>query len=107
LYQQNKIVMNKQFFVVAELTAQEGKFDEMKAIFEGLAAETRKEKGAVEYFFIEDQNKPNTLLSIERWENDVEEAKHWETSHLKEALENASKILVDNKAILHKGFQVI
>lgn len=97
----------QQVFVVAELTAQDGKFDEMKKIFEDLAAETRKEKGAVEYFFIEDQSKPNTLLSIERWENAEEEAKHWETSHLNKALESATKILVDNKAIIHKGLQVI
>ncbi|MCH2043931.1 MAG: antibiotic biosynthesis monooxygenase [Saprospiraceae bacterium] len=99
--------MNKQIFVVAELTAQKGKFDELKQIFENLATETRKEKGAVEYFFIEDQNKPNTLLSIERWENPDEEAKHWKTAHLKKALDAASKILVDNKAIIHKGFQII
>ena len=45
--------MNKQIFVVAELTAQKGKFDELKQIFENLATETRKEKGAVEYFFID------------------------------------------------------
>lgn len=105
--QQDNLIMNKQIFVVAELTAQDGKFEEMKQIFEDLAAETRKEKGAIEYFFIEDETKPNTLLSIERWENAVEEAKHWETPHLKNALENASKILVDNKAIIHKGLQVI
>jgi len=99
--------MNQQIFVVAELTAQEGKFEEMKTIFEELAAETRKEKGAIEYFFIEDQTKPNTLLSIERWENAEEEAKHWETPHLQKALANVTKILVDNKAIIHKGLQTI
>jgi quinol monooxygenase YgiN len=99
--------MSKNVYVVAELTAQEGKFEEMIKIFEELAEETRKEKGAVEYFFIEDQTKPNTILSIEKWENADEEAKHWETPHLNKALENATKILVDNKAIIHKGLQVI
>ena len=99
--------MSKQVFVVAELTAQEGKFEALKGIFQTLAQETRKEKGAVEYFFIEDETKPNTLLSIERWENAAEEARHWETPHLKTALEEATKILVDNKAIIHKGNQVI
>lgn len=98
--------MNKNIYVVAELTAQDGKFEEMKKIFQKLSKATRNEKGALDYFFIEDKNKPNTLLSIERWENEEEEAKHWQTSHLEKALEDASKILV-NKAIIHKGFQII
>ena len=99
--------MKKQFFVVAELIAQEGKFEELKQIFEELAEETRKEKGAVEYLFIEDQSKPNTLLSIEKWENTDEDAKHWETPHLQKALTNADRIMVNNRAIIHKGFKII
>lgn len=99
--------MNEHVFVAVELVAQEGKFQEMKGILEELARETRKETGVQEYFFIEDQTKPNTLLSIERWENIEEEAKHWETPHLKKALEKVTPILVDNRAIVHKGFQII
>ena len=44
--------MKKQFFVVAELIAQEGKFEELKQIFEELAEETRKEKGALIVFLL-------------------------------------------------------
>lgn len=99
--------MSKQFFVVAELIAQEGKYEELKQIFEELAEETRKEKGSLEYFFIEDQNKPNTLLSIERWENVEADSEHWETPHLKKALIAADKIMVNNRAIIHKGFKII
>ncbi|NER08209.1 MAG: antibiotic biosynthesis monooxygenase [Okeania sp. SIO3C4] len=99
--------MNEKVFVVVELVAQDGKFQEMKGILEELAQETRKETGVLEYFFIEDQTKPNTMLSIERWENAQEETKHWETPHLKKALEKVTKILVDNKAIVHKGLKII
>ncbi|MEO1053012.1 MAG: antibiotic biosynthesis monooxygenase [Bacteroidota bacterium] len=98
--------MSKPIYVVAELTAQEGKFDEMNQIFQALANESRKEPGAVEYFFIEDQSKPNTLLSIEKWENETEESKHWQTPHLAKALEQAKEVL-SGEPTIHKGFQVI
>ncbi|MEO1009938.1 MAG: antibiotic biosynthesis monooxygenase [Bacteroidota bacterium] len=99
--------MSEHVFVVVELVAQEGKYGDMKRILEDLARDTRKESGVLEYFFIEDQTKPNTMLSIERWENVEEEAQHWETPHLKNALEKVTQILVDNRAIIHKGFQII
>lgn len=98
--------MNKPIFVVVELTAKEGKFEEMKLLFKELATSTHKEENPVEYFFIEDQNKANTLLSIEKWPNEVEEAQHWKTSHLQSALGKLDEFL-SSDPIIHKGFQVI
>ncbi len=99
--------MSEPTFTIAELVAQEGKFEELKQILTELAKHTRQEPGALEYFFIEDKLKPNTILSYERWQDESEEAKHWETTHLKEGLAKASKILVNGEAILHKGPQII
>lgn len=99
--------MSQPTYTIAELVAQEGKFEELKLILTELAKETRKEPGALEYFFIEDKLKPNTILSCERWENEAEEAKHWETEHLKNGLARASKVIVNGEAILHKGPQII
>lgn len=98
--------MDKPIFTVAQLTAKQGKLEDLKQVLSDLATETRQEKGALEYFFIEDQSHPNTILSIERWENTDAEAKHWETPHLKNALSKMGGIL-ETKAIIHKGFQVI
>ncbi|MEM0939935.1 MAG: putative quinol monooxygenase [Bacteroidota bacterium] len=98
--------MNKSIHIIVELSAKEGKLEEMKQIFEELARETRNEDGAIDYIFIEDQNKPNTLLSIEKWESEDAEAKHWETPHLKEALKKAEEVLA-GKPIIHKGLQVV
>lgn len=99
--------MSQNTYTIAELVAEDGKFEELKQILTDLAEETRKEPGAHEYFFIEDKLKPNTILSYERWENETEEAKHWETTHLKEGLAKASKVLVNGEATIHKGHQII
>lgn len=98
--------MKDHFFTVAELIAKEGKLDELKQVLDELANETRKEKGALEYFFIEDELKPNTILSIERWDGRAAEAEHWQTTHLTQALAKLGGIL-EGDAIIHKGLQII
>lgn len=98
--------MAKQIFTVAELTAKEEKLDALKQVLSDLAKETRQETGVIEYFFIEDILKPNTIISIEKWENEQEEAKHWETPHLTQALAKLGDIL-EVDAVIHKGFQII
>ena len=46
--------MNANVYTIAVLTAKEGRLDDLKSVLEALAEETRKESGAVEYFFIHD-----------------------------------------------------
>ena len=95
--------MNTHFYTVAVLTAKEGRLADLKAILEVLAQKTRKESGAVEYFFIQDQNhNSNTIVSYEKWINAEEENKHWETPHLKQAIEQFDEIL-DGPPIVYKG----
>lgn len=98
--------MSKNVYTIAELKAKEGKFDDLKTTLQALAAETRKESGAIEYFFIEDQKNPNTILSYEKWENAEEEGKHWDTPHLKAAIDKFGDIL-DGAPVVHKGLQII
>ena len=67
--------MNENFYTIAVLTAKEGRLDDLKSVREALAKETRKESGAIEYFFIHDEHhNPNTIVSYEKWENVIEEA---------------------------------
>lgn len=96
--------MSKQVFTVASLEAQEGKFEELKRVVAELAKGTREEKGNIEYTIIEDSSKPNALFSIEKWENEAEEAKHWETPHLKDALAKLEGVLAKEPIIyINKG----
>jgi len=98
--------MSENIYTIAELTAKEGKLDEMKAILTELAAKTRKEAGAIEYFFILDQQQANTILSYEKWTNPQEEGAHWETPHLNAAIAKLKAVLVSDP-VIHKGHQII
>ena len=98
--------MSDYIYTIAELTAKEGQFDEMKSILNDLATSTRKETGAIEYFFIHDKEKANTILSYENWRNVGDESAHWETPHLKSAIEKLTNVLVENP-VIHKGHQII
>ncbi len=98
--------MNQHMHTIAELTAKEGKLDELKEILNELANETRREVGAIEYIFILDQKKANTILSYEKWTNAKEEGAHWETQHLSSAIEKLKNVLEGNP-IIHKGHQII
>ena len=99
--------MSKNIYTIAVLKAKPGRLQDLKSTLEALASETRKESGAQEYFFIQDEDvDTDTILSYERWENAEEESKHWETPHLNRALEKLGDIL-DGDPVIYKGFQVI
>ena len=95
--------MNAHFYTIAVLTAKEGRLSDLKGILAALALETRKEPGALEYFFVHDQNHDaNTIVSYEKWKNAEEERKHWKTPHLVHAIAQLEDIL-DGAPVIHKG----
>ncbi len=99
--------MSENLYTFAVLTAKAGHLDDLKSVLEALAKETRKESGAIEYFFIHDEShNPNTIVSYEKWENATQEGKHWETPHLKNALAQLEDIL-DVEPVIHKGPRII
>ena len=99
--------MSDNIFTIAVLKAKDGRLDDLKSTLEQLAEETRKETGAVEYFFVHDTNHdPNTIVSYEKWQNQEEEAKHWQTPHLKNAIGEMKDIL-DGEPVIHRGPQII
>ncbi|EAY27379.1 putative quinol monooxygenase [Microscilla marina] len=96
--------MSIQVFTVASLEAKEGKLEELKQILVGLAEKTRQEKGNIEYLIIEDPSKPHSLFSIEKWENEEAESKHWKTPHLKDTLAKAEGLLAGEPTMhINKG----
>ena len=97
--------MSDTIYTMAVVTAKDGRMDELKSVLATLTEETRKEAGAIEYFFFNDRNDPNTFISYEKWTNAEEEDKHWHTPHLKSAVEQLNDILVGNP-IIYKGAQI-
>ena len=61
--------MNTNTYTIAVLRAKPGKADALISALEDLAAETRKEEGAIEYGFIRDQKTPDIVLSYEKSEH--------------------------------------
>ncbi len=99
--------MSKKTYVIAVLKAKEGRLNDLKATLTTLAAETRREPGANEYFFVHDENyDKNTIVSYEKWENAEEESAHWKTPHLRQAIHEMNDIL-DGDPIVHRGPQII
>ena len=98
--------MSEHLYTIAELTAKDGRLDALKSILTNLAQETRQETGALEYFFILDQEKPNTILSYEKWSSPAEESLHWATSHLRAAIADMKDVLATDP-VIHKGKQII
>ncbi|NES87987.1 MAG: antibiotic biosynthesis monooxygenase [Okeania sp. SIO1H6] len=98
--------MSEKLYTVAVLKAQQGKFDELVAVLEELARQSRQETGALQYGFYRNQEDPNTILSFEEWQDTDVESAHWETPHLTSAVEKFKDIL-DGEPIVYKGHQII
>lgn len=98
--------MSGNIYTIAVLKAKPGKADALISVLEKLAAETRKEAGAQEYGFIQDQKSPEVVLSYEKWQNAEAESAHWETPHLAAAIERF-KDLLDGEPVVHKGSKII
>lgn len=99
--------MSNPIYTFAVLRAKEGRLEDLKSALETLAQETRQETGVIEYLFVQDENHdPNTILSYEKWQSSEEEAKHWQTPHLKQAI-TTLKDLLDGDPIIHRGYPII
>ena len=97
--------MKESYYTVVELQAKEGSFKELIEVLQELATTTRKEEGCQEYFFIEDQSKLRTVLSIEKWISEEDENSHWQTIHLKNAVKQLKNIL-EKDPLVYKGSKI-
>ena len=53
----------------------------------------RKEPGCLMYTFYADRNNPSTFFIFEEWESDAALAKHFQTEHMKQFMQQAPNIL--------------
>ncbi len=98
--------MHENLYTIAILKAKPGRADDLIAILEDLARQTRKEDGALEYSFIRDQRSPDLILSYERWKHAEAESAHWQTPHLASAIRQFKEVL-DGDPVVHKGSKII
>jgi len=67
--------------------------EEARKLATVLEEATRKEPGCLTYTFYADRDNPNTFFIFEEWESDEALAKHFQTAHMKQFLQEAPKIL--------------
>ena len=101
-----RLTVKNYLYTIAILTAKEEHFEDLKKLLEELAEETRKEAGSHEYFFVLDQNKPNTFVSYERWESAEDEDAHWQIPHFRKAFAYFDEYLAEPLTV-HRGYKAI
>jgi quinol monooxygenase YgiN len=79
--------------VVAIVTAQADKADELKLILLGLIGPTRAEAGCLSYQLQQNNSDASEFVFIEEWTNDAALDLHLTTSHLQDALSRAQPLL--------------
>ncbi len=91
--------MHQNTYTIAVLKAKQGQEDTLLSTLQGLADATRQEHGCIEYGFYRDASEAGTVVSFERWVDTDAEASHWQTPHLKNALESLGPVLQEQPAI--------
>src|SRR5262245_30272321 len=67
--------------------------EEAKQLAQQMAAATHAEAGCITYQFYGDLADPNTFFIFEEWESEEALARHFQTEHMKNFQQQASKIL--------------
>ena len=84
---------NETMRVIARITSQSDKIEELKSILLNLIEPTRSEKGCVSYQLLQDKTDAAEFVFIEEWASASAEAAHMTTSHVQEALSKAQPLL--------------
>ena len=79
--------------VVATITAQPDKADELKSILLGLMAPTRAEAGCLSYQLLQNNSDPSDFVFVEEWTSDAAIDEHMTTAHLQDAITQAQSLL--------------
>jgi quinol monooxygenase YgiN len=79
--------------VVAEMTAQSGKEDELRRKLTGFVAPTRAENGCVQYDLHEAESQPGHFLFFERWTSMQALEEHLASPHIASVLPGLGSIL--------------
>lgn len=85
--------------VVAEMTAQSGKEDELRRKLTGFVAPTRAEDGCVHYDLHEAEDQPGHFLFFERWTSPEALEAHLASPHIASVLPELGSVLAQRPRI--------
>ncbi len=86
--------MNQNYYVTAKFKIKKDKLEQAKSLIKSLTITTNtQEKGCIEYYYLQNQADEYEFTSFEKWENEAEEAKHWHTEHVQNALQQLPDLL--------------
>ncbi|HEX8397490.1 MAG TPA: putative quinol monooxygenase [Pyrinomonadaceae bacterium] len=87
--------MGKQITVIARLKSKPGFESRLEELAKGLIEPTRAEQGCINYVLHRDLEDPAVYYFYENWRSQEDLDLHFQTPHLKRALELAPEILAE------------
>lgn len=85
-------MLNETVRIIARITSQPDKVEELKSILLNLVEPTRSEKGCVSYQLLQDKTDSAEFVFIEEWTSDSAIDTHMTTSHVQDALSKAQSL---------------
>lgn len=85
--------MSEAVRVIAHLKAREGKEDALQHMLEGMIAPTHAEPGCMHYELWQDADDATRFTFVETWRDEAALDRHFETEHIKDALEHFPDLL--------------
>src|SRR5688572_16086911 len=85
--------------VVAKITAQPDKVEDLKSILLGVVGPTRKEKGCVSYQLLQNKTDESDFVFVEEWTSDTAIDNHMTTAHVQDALTKIESMLAQEPDI--------
>ena len=79
--------------VLARITAQPHRVDELTHVLQRLVEETRKEKSCLSYQLYQNLDDPADFTVVEEWASDAAIDSHLATTHVQEAFAKAASLL--------------
>lgn len=79
--------------VIARITAQLDKVEQLKSVLLGLVEPTRLEKGCISYQLLQDKTDLAEFVFIEEWISDLAIDAHMTSSHVQNAFSKAQSLL--------------
>ena len=85
--------------VVAKITAQRDKVEDLKSILLGVVGPTRTEKGCVSYQLLQNKTDESDFVFVEEWTSDAAIDNHMTTAHVQDALTKIESMLAQEPDI--------
>lgn len=95
--------MSEILHVIVRLRARPGKEAELRTMLHGLLAPTHAERGCLEYRMLENVDDPADFTFVERWTDPAALDAHFQTEHIRRALERFPDLLAEELDLRRYG----